>query len=89
MLEIRPNCEHCNKALPYDSEEAMICSFECTFCSHCVTTLLHDTCPNCGGGFVKRPIRPKEMIEKYPPTNKQVFKPVDLALHNKKYGPKS
>ena len=58
MLELRPSCEHCNKALPPDSLEARICSYECTFCADCVDTVLGNVCPNCGGGFVPRPIRP-------------------------------
>lgn len=57
MLELRPSCEHCQRALPPESTEAHICSFECTFCSDCVTRL-GGSCPNCGGGFVPRPIRP-------------------------------
>jgi uncharacterized protein len=56
MLEIRPTCEHCNKSLPNDSEEAMICSYECTFCRDCVDTVLKNICPNCGGNFEKRPV---------------------------------
>ena len=59
MLELRPTCEQCNKALPPGSLEARICSYECTFCADCVETQLHNVCPNCGGGFEKRPIRPK------------------------------
>lgn len=59
MLEIRPNCEYCDKDLPPDSLEARICSYECTFCASCVETILHNVCPNCGGGFVDRPIRPR------------------------------
>lgn len=59
MLEIRPNCEACDKDLPADSNEACICTYECTFCSTCVEQLLKNVCPNCGGGFVARPIRPK------------------------------
>ncbi|MCH8030973.1 MAG: DUF1272 domain-containing protein, partial [Bacteroidetes bacterium] len=58
MLELRPNCECCNCDLPPDSVEAMICSFECTFCRSCVEEPLDYTCPNCGGCFVPRPIRP-------------------------------
>ena len=58
MLELRPSCEHCNAALPPESAEARICSFECTFCAPCVRDLLQNVCPNCGGGFVPRPIRP-------------------------------
>ena len=60
MLEIRPNCECCDKDLTPNSTEAMICSYECTFCTTCVDELLENVCPNCAGGFVKRPIRPKE-----------------------------
>jgi hypothetical protein len=58
-LELRPNCECCDKDLPPASMEARICSYECTFCAHCVTVVLSNVCPNCGGGFVPRPIRPK------------------------------
>ena len=58
MLELRPTCEHCNKLLPANSSEARICSYECTFCATCVDGILLNVCPNCGGGFVPRPIRP-------------------------------
>ncbi len=77
MLEIRPTCENCNKALPYNSEEAMICTFECTFCAACVETVLKHICSNCGGNFTKRPIRPKNLLEKYPVSEKVVYKPVN------------
>ncbi len=82
MLDIRTTCENCNKALPNSSDEAMICSFECTFCKNCVDTILHNVCPNCGGGFEKRPTRPKNCLtgsclEKYPVSSKKVYKPVD------------
>lgn len=59
MLELRPNCELCDKDLPAESTEACICTYECTFCCHCVETVLNNVCPNCGGGFSPRPIRPK------------------------------
>ncbi len=59
MLELRPNCEWCDKDLPPDATEARICSYECTYCAHCVETVLHNVCPTCGGGFAPRPIRPK------------------------------
>ena len=58
MLELRPTCEQCNKALPPASLEARICSYECTFCAACVEDVLGNVCPNCGGGFTARPIRP-------------------------------
>jgi uncharacterized protein len=59
MLQLRPNCEYCDKDLPPDALDARICTYECTFCVHCVETALFNVCPNCGGGFVQRPIRPK------------------------------
>src|SRR5438045_8664147 len=59
MLELRPNCEGCDKDLPPDVPDARICSYECTFCADCVDNVLHNVCPNCGGGFTPRPIRPK------------------------------
>lgn len=58
MLEIRPNCEYCDIDLPPDSPDARICSYECTFCADCVEQRLHNVCPNCGGGFEPRPVRP-------------------------------
>jgi uncharacterized protein len=59
VLELRPNCELCDKDLPPDAPDARICSYECTFCAVCVEEALHDVCPNCGGGFQPRPIRPR------------------------------
>jgi hypothetical protein len=59
MLQLRPNCEACDKDLPPGAPDARICSYECTFCADCVENLLHNVCPNCGGGFAPRPIRPK------------------------------
>jgi uncharacterized protein len=76
MLEIRPVCENCAKALPPDSIEARICSFECTFCAACVEAVLRGICPNCGGGFQPRPIRPANKLEKYPASDIRVHKPV-------------
>ena len=87
MLELRPACEHCNAALPPDSDQARICSFECTFCAQCVATVLHNVCPNCGGGFTPRPIRPSKnwkgenYLGKYPASTKQKHRPVDPATH--------
>ena len=60
MLELRPTCENCNRTLPPESDLAMICSFECTFCKLCVDKVLANVCPNCGGGFAPRPIRPSK-----------------------------
>jgi uncharacterized protein len=87
MLELRPTCENCNAALPPDSAEARICSFECTFCARCVDEVLGNVCPNCGGGFAQRPIRPvknwkgENYLGKYPASAKPKHRPVDPAAH--------
>lgn len=87
MLELRPSCEHCNTALPANAVDAMICSFECTFCRTCVDTVLQNVCPNCGGGFCARPARPAREWRKgaslanCPAGARVVFKPVDIAAH--------
>lgn len=60
QLELRPNCELCDKDLPPQTSEARICSFECTYCSDCVDKVLHNVCPTCGGNFAPRPIRPAQ-----------------------------
>ncbi|WP_082655804.1 DUF1272 domain-containing protein [Aureimonas sp. D3] len=59
-LDLRPNCEFCDIDLPPHSMAARICTYECTFCCECVETRLHNVCPNCGGGFAPRPIRPAQ-----------------------------
>lgn len=74
MLEIRPYCEHCGKHLGANSTEAMICSFECTYCADCVA-LFENVCPSCGGNFQPRPIRPKVMVAKYPVSVKRIVDP--------------
>lgn len=79
MLDLRPTCENCNKSLPPNSVEAMICSYECTFCRDCVDQILENVCPNCGGGFERRPIRPKDELSQNPAKEKVVFKPIDLS----------
>ena len=77
-LELRPNCEYCDTDLPPGSILARICSYECTFCVHCVEAKLHNVCPNCGGGFVPRPVRPATewrpglSVAKRPPSGKRV-----------------
>lgn len=87
MLEIRPICENCAKALPPNSTAAMICSFECTFCRDCALGLLENVCPNCGGGFSPRPVRPARnhrgdnWLGRYPATERLLHRPVDLAQH--------
>ena len=74
MLELRPNCECCDRDLPPASAEARICTFECTFCADCVELRLGGVCPNCGGQFAPRPIRPAAMLAKYPASKERVTK---------------
>ena len=74
MLELRPNCECCDRDLPPDSREAMICTFECTFCAECAESVLDGVCPNCGGDLVRRPIRPAAMLARYPASTKRILK---------------
>jgi hypothetical protein len=76
MLALRPNCECCDKDLPPQAADAMICTFECTFCRDCVETRLNGRCPNCGGNFAPRPIRPAEKLLKNPPSKERVFNPM-------------
>ena len=75
MLQLRPNCECCDRDLPPESSEAMICSFECTFCRSCVAERLKGICPNCGGELVARPRRPAEKLARNPASTERVFKP--------------
>jgi hypothetical protein len=86
MLELRPTCENCNRPLPPNSTDARICSYECTFCAACVE-LLGNVCPNCGGGFAPRPVRPSTKwkgdnhLGKDPASTKVKHRPVDLDAH--------
>ena len=74
MLELRPNCECCDRNLLPESVDAMICTVECTFCVDCVGNVLGGICPNCGGEFVQRPIRPAALLGKYPASTKRILK---------------
>lgn len=90
MLELRPNCECCDKDLPPQSTNAMICTFECTFCADCVEDVLHGVCPNCGGNFTPRPIRPQNKLANNPPstTRKHSSNP-DCLLEHPRQGEQS
>ena len=87
MLELRPTCEQCNKALPADALDACICSYECTFCAACVETVLQNVCPNCGGAFAPRPIRPSRnwkgdnFLAKHRASTRRRHRPVDPVAH--------
>lgn len=72
MLELRPNCECCDRDLPPDSADAMICTFECTWCRACVLECLGNTCPNCGGDLQPRPIRPTHHLLANPPSTRRI-----------------
>jgi hypothetical protein len=74
MLELRPNCECCDKDLPPETTDARICTFECTFCFDCAERVLGGVCPNCGGNFSARPVRPAAMLIKYPASTRHVLK---------------
>jgi hypothetical protein len=54
-LELRGECERCGAALAPEGD-AMICSYECTFCTACAEAI-EDVCPNCQGELVPRPRR--------------------------------
>ena len=75
MLEMRPNCECCDRDLPPGAQDALICSFECTFCRACAETVLGGRCPNCGGALVARPVRMAQHLERHPPSARRVFNP--------------
>jgi uncharacterized protein len=87
VLELRPTCENCNKDLPPASLEARICTYECTFCASCVEQVLCNVCPNCGGGFVPRPVRParnwrnNNFLGNDPASGRIKHKPVDPVAH--------
>jgi uncharacterized protein len=87
MLELRPSCESCDKPLPPEALDARICTFECTFCAACVEAL-ENVCPNCGGAFCQRPVRPRHnwkadnYLGKYPASARVKHRPVDWELHS-------
>ena len=72
-LDLRPNCECCDRDLPPESMDAVMCSFECTYCSDCATNVLSGKCPNCGGELVRRPIRPAAKLVNNPASTKRVL----------------
>lgn len=79
MLELRPNCECCDRDLAPESTEARICTFECTFCARCADTVLAGRCPNCGGELLQRPRRPADKLAKHPASTRRVLKPAGCA----------
>ncbi len=87
-LALRPTCEQCNKPLSPGATDAMICSFECTFCKNCVNEILANICPNCGGGFERRPVRPLRnwkgcnYLGSHPASTVVTHRPVVQATHD-------
>lgn len=79
MLSLRPNCECCDRDLPADTADARICSFECTFCADCASTVLAGRCPNCGGELLARPRRPADRLARWPAATERVFKSAGCA----------
>jgi hypothetical protein len=79
VLELRPSCECCDRDLPPDSPEARICTYECTFCADCVEHRLGGVCPNCGGNFEPRPIRPAARLLRDPASTLRVHAPEGCA----------
>jgi hypothetical protein len=74
MLQLRPNCECCDRDLPPESADARICTFECTFCADCAEQRFAGVCPNCGGELLRRPTRPAALLAKYPASTERVQK---------------
>jgi len=74
MLELRPNCECCDRDLPPASAAARICTFEHTFCADCAELRFDEVCPDCGGGLVARPIRPEGQRQRFPASLRRVVR---------------
>ena len=79
MLQLRPSCDCCDKYFLNYSSDSLIFTFECTFCRDCVENRLHGICPNCGGNFAPRPIRPPVELARNPASTQRVFNPQGCA----------
>jgi hypothetical protein len=82
FLDLKCACENCGDSLPVDATNARICSFECTFCATCVEDIFFNVCPNCGGGFEKRPIRRSGLLQKFPAQKEPFIKPHNVEDFN-------
>jgi len=79
MLSLRPGCECCDRDLPPESRNALICSYECTWCRDCAEAKLGMICPNCQGNLVPRPFRPAAMLAKHPASTDRIHRPERCA----------
>ena len=75
MLQLRPNCECCDRDLAVDDADVWICTYECTWCGPCARDVLAMVCPNCDGELVRRPRRPPAALIADPPSEVRVFNP--------------
>ena len=75
MLEMRPNCECCDRDLFPEDTSVAICSFECTWCADCVSTFPGGRCPNCDGDLTPRPTRSAAKRLSNPVSTIRVFNP--------------
>jgi len=73
VLELRPNCECCDRDLPPTATDARICSYECTFCATCTDNILHGICPNCGGNLYATGDPPPRDV-RHPASTKRVVR---------------
>ena len=74
MLELRPNCECCDRDLPPQSPDARICTFECTFCADSRRRRARRRLSQLRRQFRGSPIRPAAMLKKYPASACRVLK---------------
>ena len=74
VLELRPNCECCDRDLDPASPDVFICTYECTWCRDCAENVLRGVCPNCGGELVRRPVRPARLLAVDPPSTRRVLR---------------
>jgi hypothetical protein len=77
-LEMRTGCERCGTALSPEGD-ARICTFECTFCADCAESRFAGRCPNCGGDFTRRPVRPAALLAKHPAVTERTTKAHDTC----------
>lgn len=75
VLELRPNCECCDRDLDPASPDVFICTYECTWCRDCAENVLRGVCPNCGGELVRRPIRPARLLAVDSASTRRVVRP--------------